>query len=332
MCLALILAAIPFVGGCGPAAPERVELTAVSLFPVMSPEVIPLGMLKEKVEAKTNGDLTINWLGGPEVIDGFDQGSAVQNAVVDMSFLFSGSHAGLVPATEVLQKSTITPEQELEVGAWDLMNKEYNKAGLFFLGRHGPTNNFFYVLTNKKVARPQDLAGQRLGDGTIGRNFLSALGAIPVTTDYAEAYTSVERGVLDGWAFPLSSLTFFGFHEVNKYVINHPFLSNDMLYIINLDKWNSLPSRFQDVLIEAKAEIDAEWPPIYDGISGEVWQEMMKTMEVITFSPADVEFWYQTAYSAEWTYLYQTIPDIAPNFKGLLWPGEKLPDTTPPFK
>jgi TRAP-type C4-dicarboxylate transport system substrate-binding protein len=62
---------------------------------------------------------------------------------------------------------------------------------------------------------------------------LEALGAVPVTTSPAEAYTAMERGVVDGLGWPDIGLLDFKFYEQAKFIMAPTFYQLRTAHLIN---------------------------------------------------------------------------------------------------
>ncbi len=335
ICVISILATLPITIACAPAeeaAPEGappeegvtvepIVLKSCSLFPKDNKLMIAYQMFVDRVNERANGELVLDWMGGSEVIEGFSQAAAVQEGVLDMCYVFPGAYAGLVPVGEALQKAQIPPWEMRENGAYDLIRAEHEKAGLYWLGKEGQTGEYFVLYLNKKVEDPKtDLAGLTCGDGTIARHFMEALGITPVRIDYSEAYTALEHGTVDGWAMTIVGNMGYGFHEVEKYVLDYKFLSADFSVLVNLDTWNSLPEHLQILLDETKAEVEKDFDARYGELADEEWQAMLDYgMEPIPVSPEDAAWLDKVCYDSEWAYLLEVLPpDLGPQIQQLL--------------
>jgi TRAP-type C4-dicarboxylate transport system substrate-binding protein len=96
--------------------------------------------------------------------------------------------------------------------------------------------------SKKKVATPADLAGVKLrmppGDAwqLLGRS----LGANPTPMAYAETYTGLQTGAIDGQDNPLPNVQNMKFYEVmSQVVLTSHLLAYDLL-CINLKAWNAM--------------------------------------------------------------------------------------------
>ncbi|MGI9414924.1 MAG: TRAP transporter substrate-binding protein DctP, partial [Hyphomicrobiales bacterium] len=110
---------------------------------------------------------------------------------------------------------------------------------------------------------------------------LQALGATPVTTSPAEAYTAMERGVVDGLGWPDIGLLDFKFYEQAKFVLMPTFYQLRTATLINPNSFKGLPEAVQNVLIEASRSADA---------IGAKWAKEKRDAEHAEMEKAGVEF------------------------------------------
>jgi TRAP-type C4-dicarboxylate transport system substrate-binding protein len=95
----------------------------------------------------------------------------------------------------------------------------------------------------KKVNTPADLAGVKLrmppGDAwqLLGRS----LGANPTPMAFAETYTGLQTGAVDGQDNPLPNVQAMKFHEVMSQIVLTSHLIGYDLLSMNLKTWNAMP-------------------------------------------------------------------------------------------
>lgn len=112
--------------------------------------------------------------------------------------------------------------------------------------------------TDKKVMTPEDLKGVRLRmPGTEAWQFLGkALGASPVPMAFAEVYTGLQTGAIDGQDNPLPTMVDKKFYEVTKQVILTSHLV-DLNYItISKKVWDKMTPD-QQAKVQAGADAAA---------------------------------------------------------------------------
>ena len=89
------------------------------------------------------------------------------------------------------------------------------KMNAVLLARHIDDNPFHLYLT--KPITKSDLTGLKLRITPVYREFFQALGATVVQTAPGEVYTALERGVVDGYGWPITGIFDLGWHEKTKF-------------------------------------------------------------------------------------------------------------------
>ncbi|MFC1533038.1 TRAP transporter substrate-binding protein DctP, partial [Thermodesulfobacteriota bacterium] len=100
--------------------------------------------------------------------------------------------------------------------------------------------------TKKTVRVPGDMKGLKVTSAA--PEVLVSLGASAVSLPPPEVYTGLERGVAEGLNGPYSFLFAFKILPLVPYHTKVDCGSNAFAFIMNLNKWNSLPSDVQKVI------------------------------------------------------------------------------------
>lgn len=79
---------------------------------------------------------------------------------------------------------------------------------------------------------------------------MKAAGANPVFLPMAEAYTALQRGVVDGAVSSLEGIYGNKFHEVAKFVSNWPLGLGSYVWVANKESWKALPKDLQDRVLK----------------------------------------------------------------------------------
>lgn len=306
----------------GVVAAKPIELKAVTFLPRQSFSVKSIFPLVERINARGKGKITIKYLGGPEVIPPPQQAEAVRNNVVQIALCPVEYYEALVKLGNMMLLSELSPDEEYRSGAYAYINELHSKAGLHYVGRATAMSepHYFWMITNKKIKRPQDLAGQKIGaSSTWPAPFLKAVGATPVLVPIPEFYTGLERGVIDGVADPITNHVTFQLYEVCKYVIEPGVFAGGLVMIMNLDTWNKLPEDIQTLINDVGREVLREY--IVD-MDKEVLKAKKtaqeKGMEIIKFTPEDEKWFVDTFYESSWKENIRRYPDIAPKMKKVM--------------
>lgn len=341
ICIVVILAVLPVIGGCtqpSPAPkpttpttptptpkPQPIVLKAVSFLPVPHPTTEALKMLIDKVNKKAKGDLVIDLLGGPEVVPPLDLPGAVKKGSIHLALCPAEFCIGLAPGIERLHYTEVTEAEERTNGAYALKVELFGKGGLFYLGlgqaRPQPHGYFRFHL-NKQIARPQDIAGLKIGKGTVALTFLKYLGASSVTLQMNELYGAMESNVVNGLLEPTVGWAGQSGESVTKYMYNPMFLNPTLVNIMHPATWNQIPKNLQNLLIEAQIEgPETEFLPVINKQVKDADQKMIKAgVKVIDFSPEDGKWMVDTCYRVEWEETIRMYPDVGPKLMDLLVP------------
>lgn len=289
--------------GTGTVTEKKViHLKAVTFLPKNDPLAAVVPAFVQKVKEKSNGKIIIDYLGGPEIIPTVQLAEAVQKGLtVDIGFSASSHYQALVPEGLAMPLSRIYPWEERQTKFYDLMVNYHKNANLMYLGRwmYSP----FYLWSNKPVNKPEELKGMKMRTLALSDRFMKELGITPVTIVPADTYTSLERGMVEGFAWAIIGARENGWTEKVKYLINHPFFDmQNTSMIMNLNKWNSLTPQQQQVIQEASREFEKDMVDYFKkAIDNEVNNLKTKAgVKVIEFSPEDAAKYIEKAYDVEW--------------------------------
>lgn len=226
---------------------QEVVLRAVSSFASGTAFSAPFEKFVEKVNKEGKGLVQINYLGGPPAMPPFEVGSAVGRGVVDIANVTSAFYISLLPASDALKLGEITLAEERKNGAWDYINKLHNeKMNVWYLARTGENVPFHLYLT-REISTP-DLSGMTIRVTPVYAAFFRALGANVVQTAPGEVYTALERGVVQGYGWPIKGVLDLGWQEVTKFRVDPGFYKVDVNVLVNLDRWNKLSDEQRDFL------------------------------------------------------------------------------------
>lgn len=309
--LALALALAPAI-----AAAQETTLRVVSAFAENTQYVKNLEPFMQKLNAEGKGSLQLNFIGGPKAMPPFEVGNAVRTGVVDMAMTTGAFYTNIMPEADTL-KLTERPATELrENGGYALINKIWNdKANMVYLGRMVDFTPFHLYLT-KKVDKP-DLSGLKIRITPVYRDFFQALGATVMQTAPGEVYTALERGVVDGYGWPIHGIFDFNWHEKTRFRVDPGFYNAEVSLIMNLDKWKSLAPAQRDFLMRQVAALEAQnefWKKYNDD---ETKRQAQAGIQVINFDAATAKQFYDKAYEVGWASAIKASPVYGPQLRKL---------------
>src|SRR6476659_3190859 len=216
----------------------------------------------EKVNADGKGKIQINYIGGPKAMPPFEVGNALKGGVVDIANVTGAFYTNVFVESDAW-KLAERPMSELRSnGGFAYMAKLYeDKMNAVFLVR-ALVNSPFHLYLTKPLAKP-DLTGLKLRITPVYRDFFTALGATVVQTAPGEVYTALERGVVDGYGWPIGGIFDLGWHEKTKFRVDPGFYSAEVSILINKTVWDRLTDAQRAVLRKAGEQAEAEAIPIF---------------------------------------------------------------------
>ncbi|WZL82556.1 TRAP transporter substrate-binding protein [Vallitaleaceae bacterium 9-2] len=122
-------------------------------------------------------------------------------------------------------------------------------VGLFYMDEGA--RNFF--TTEAPITTIEDIQGLkvRVQNSALMLDTISALGANPTPIDYAELYTSLQTGVVDGAENPPASYYSNKFYEVAPYYVLDGHTFSPSVILMSEITWNNLSEEDQAILVEA---------------------------------------------------------------------------------
>jgi TRAP-type C4-dicarboxylate transport system substrate-binding protein len=309
LCIALGLAA-------GAASAQEVTLRVVSAFAENTTYVKNLEPMMARLNAEGKGLLQLNFIGGPKAMPPFEVGNAVRTGVVDIGMSTGAFYTNIMPEADALKLTQLSAVELRKNGAVDLINKVWNeKANMQYLARVIDFTPFHLYLT-KKIDKP-DLTGLKLRITPVYRDFFQALGATVVQTAPGEVYTALERGVVDGYGWPINGIFDFNWQEKTKFRVDPGFYSAEVSLVMNLDKWKALSQAQKDFLMRqviAHEAANESWKKVNET---DIQRQAQAGIQTITFDAATSRQFYDRAYEVAWTNLIKASPTYGPQMRKL---------------
>lgn len=317
ICSLLVSAAVS-LAALAPASAQQVTLRAVSAWPEGNLFSQNFEKFVKKVNEDGKGVIQIQYLGGgAKVMPPFEVGNAIKTGVVDIANVTGNFYTNLLPEADALSVSTVPVQEWDKNGTRDYINEIWGKKlNVRYLGR--AVDQMPYHLFLKKPINGADLSGLRLRGIPIYRYFFERLGASVLTIAPGELYTALERGVVDGYGWPVSGLFDLSLQEQTRYRVEPGFYNTEVGVLVNLNRWNKLNDQQKDVLTKA-----ARWMEDLNLQNAEAWQEEKKRqaaagIETLELTGAERETYVKTAQDAVWSGIEKLSPQHGPKLRELL--------------
>src|SRR6195256_6939726 len=301
----------------GLAAAQEVTLRVVSAFPENQYYVKRTVEWMDKVNKDGKGVLQLNFIGGPKAIPTFEVGNAVKTGVVDIALSTGAFYTNLMPEADALKLAEVSAAEQRKNGANALINKIWGeKANMVYLARVVEFTPFHLYL-NKKIDKPE-LTGLKIRITPVYRDFFQTLGASVMTTAPGEVYTALERGVIDGYGWPIHALFDLNWQEKTKFRVDPGFYNAEVSLIMNLDKSKSLPPAARDYLSRQALAYEAqnEFWKTYN--QSEAKRRAKAGIQTISFDAETSRKYVQQANEVGWASIIKTCPQYGPHLRRLL--------------
>ncbi|MQA87013.1 MAG: DctP family TRAP transporter solute-binding subunit [Streptosporangiales bacterium] len=253
---------------------------------------------KEVLEKSTEGRITVEIYPNSELYGDEDEIQAVQSGGVEMIAPASSKLTDIARQLLVLDLPFIVDDtsevpdlisRDSTVGKGIYTNKDLADNNIKVMGLWD--NGLYQITSNKAVRKPDDLRGQRIRitPSDAIQAYWNKWGAKTTPMAFAEVFTALQQGVVDGEFNTYSNIESQRFYEVQKYITisDHGYLT----YVLAMNNkfFNSLPDDLQQAVVEAVDEASAYNREIADTVNQEARKviEEAGTSEIIELSSED---------------------------------------------
>jgi TRAP-type C4-dicarboxylate transport system substrate-binding protein len=314
--LAAASAALLLAASAAVASAQEVTLKGITSFAEKTFYSRGFERFIEKVNADGKGVIQINYIGGPKAMPPFEVGNALKNGVVDIANVTGAFYTNVMPEADAWKLAERPMAELRKTGGYAYMANIYDqKMNAILLARHIEDNPFHLYLT-KPIAKP-DLTGLKLRITPVYRDFFQALGATVVQTAPGEVYTALERGVVDGYGWPITGIFDLGWHEKTKFRVDPGFYSAEVSILINKSALAKLNDAQKKVIMDAAAWIEGQAADTVKENAADIAKQKAAGIEVIDFKGADGEAFRAKAYEAGWAGIIKQSPEHGPKLREL---------------
>ncbi|MEO7404684.1 MAG: TRAP transporter substrate-binding protein DctP [Burkholderiales bacterium] len=299
-----------------PAAAQEVTLRLVSAFPENGIYYKQLEKWVQKVNTEGKGQVQINLIGGPKAIPTFEVGNAVRTGVIDMAMSTGAYYTNILPEADALKMTELATTELRKNGAYDLINKIWNeKANMQYLAR---ITDFtpFHLYVNKKIDKP-DLTGLKIRITPVYRDFFQSMGATVLTTAPGEVYTALERGVVDGYGWPIGGIFDLNWQQHTKFRVDPGFYNAEVSVVVNLNSWKKMSQAQRDYLTRQGIVLE-QWNEEWKAFNAdEAKKQAAAGIQTIKFDDAMTAQYLKNAYDTAWAGINKSSPTYGPQMQKL---------------
>lgn len=270
-----------------------------------------------KIKIATNVADTSNWIEGAkrfkEVVERESKGN--HTVEIHANGVLSGRNDRVelemaqAGAVEIIMKTTpwlaqlhqdfmvismpwIFPDQKTAMAVMDgpvgaQLNKHLESRKLHALA--WGSGSFFQLYSNKGPIRtPDDIKGVKIRTPGLSLYLDSwkAIGANPVAMNFAEVFSALQAGAIDGGISPIPLIYSSRFYEVSKYISVLNFSFEAVGFIVSDAFWSRLPEADKALLRKAATEGMAHQREVADREEADLIKKMQATGVTVHFPSA----------------------------------------------
>jgi len=256
---------------------KEVKLTYSNFFPPTHIQSQLSEAWCKEVEKRTEGRVTVQYFAGQTLTKAKQTYESVMDGIADIGTSALAYTRGRFPVISAVDLPFGYPSG---VVATEVVNDLYNKlkpkefddTKVMYIHAHGPG---MIHTRGKAVRKLEDLKGLKIRSTGTSAEVVKYLGATPVPMPMPDSYQSLQKGVVDGSAYPFEANKGWKLGEVVDYATAaySSAYTTTFFIVMNKDKWNAIDPKDQKII----EEINAEWAPKH----GQAWDT--SDMEGIRF-------------------------------------------------
>ena len=211
-------------------------------------------VFKPYVEEASNGRITVESYSGAILGDDTKSTEACRAGELEIASTSTAPLVGLIPELAIfdipfLFNSPEEADQIMDGKIGDYLNEKMAEKGLVNLAWD---ENGFRDLTNsvRPVVTPEDLKGLKIRtmENQYHLEAWKALGASPTPMSWAEVFTALQQGIIDGQENPIPNFYAARIQEVNKYITTTGHVYSPLLFLYSKTLFDSYDAETQQIL------------------------------------------------------------------------------------
>ena len=277
-------------------AAEVIKLKGANYLPVTHPMSQLGAWFCDEVKKRTNGQVEITYHPGGTLLNPVKMYDGVLTGIADLGLSHIQYTRGRFPVMEVFDLPLGFPSGWVDTRvATDFFNKykpkEFDDVHVLYLSPSGP---IILQTVSKPVKTLEDVKGIKIRAVGQMADIIKELGGVPIPLQMPDVYDSLLRGVIEGVTVDLSTLKYWKFAEVTKYVTADWQIGTAITFywVISKKKWDTLSPDIQKVFTEVASEARDKQAALWDSMDIEGRDLFTsKGGQMINLSDAEAERW-----------------------------------------
>jgi tripartite ATP-independent transporter DctP family solute receptor len=241
---------------------QTISAKYAGIQPIDHPSTYSEKYFAEEVGVLTKGTLKVEAYANTQLGDAVANVQSIRNGTIGFATVSTANLNQVIPALDVYSLPFLFKNEAhfwwflAQPQAADVVKPLEDKGIKVLAYLDSGSRNFF---TQKAVRTPDDLKGQkiRVMASPVMVNTMKAMGATGVPVAWAELYTALQTGVVDGAENNHPSVVAKKFYEVSKfYTLDEHMRIPDVL-IMSMKLWNQLNDEQKKAVTEAGQRMQA---------------------------------------------------------------------------
>ena len=257
--LGLLVVMVFAIGILSPVrAAEPIKLKSANYLPTTHPMSALGAWFCDEIKKRTNGRVEITYYPGGTLLSPVKMYDGVVTGIADMGMSHISYTRGRFPVMEVFENPLGFPNgwvaTQVTTDFYEKFKpKDWNEVHPLYINTSGP---LLILTVSKAIKTLEDMKGVKIRATGQMSEVIKALGGIPMPLEMPDVYDSMRRNVIEGTTNDLSTLKYWKFSEVNKYVTADWQLGTGytFYFVMNKDKWAALPADIQKIFTEVALE------------------------------------------------------------------------------
>jgi TRAP-type transport system periplasmic protein len=299
-----------------PGSAQEITLRAVTAFAEGTQFSKNFERFIDKVNSDGKGTIRINYIGGPRAVPPFEVGNAVRSRVVDIANVAGAFYTNLMPEADAHKLIFQPMSEQRRNGTWEYLNQLHNqKVNSFFLARQFVNVPFHFYL-NKKIDKI-DFSGLKIRVSPVYKDIVEDLGGVPINTAPGEVYIALERGVVDGYGWPVTGVFDLGWERVTKLRMEPAFYSVEVQVLVNHDVWKGLTEVQRKLLSDAASWLESLDSENLAVMQAERARQAAAGIQSLEFGDAAAKTFRARAYEVGWQAVIKRSPEAGAKLRQL---------------
>ncbi len=239
-----------------------ITLRLAESLPKNNPVTVAMYRFAELVESNTQGRVTVKVYASAQLGQESETIEQARLGIIDFARTNAVVLANVSPSVGVLTLPYIYRDQEHKYKVLDGaigrdIRTDLRDVGLIGFDYLEAGNRSFYTRADKPINTLADMRGLkiRVQPAPIMIRMIELLGAVPTPMNYGEVYSAIQTGIVDGAENDYVSFATSGHYDVAKNYVEDNHLSPPAVLLMNLKKYQSLPTQYQKAISAAAHDV-----------------------------------------------------------------------------